>query len=215
MYDLPYHKDNDETVLREFIREHPFAFLIGCDASGSPVATQVPVFLEERDGRQFLSGHLMKNTDHHKAFAANQNVLVVFSSRHTYVSGSWYSDPHLPSTWNYMSLHARGPIRFLDGIALERILRKTSLHFEGNDEGSPTTFENLPEALTKQLVQAIAAFEIEVESIDSVFKLSQDRDAESYRMIIQKLRARDEDGRFIAAEMEKRADSLFPGKKEN
>ena len=210
MYDLPYHKEDDESVLREFIHEHPFAFVMGCDANRRPVATQVPVFLEERDGRQFLSGHLMKDTDHHKAFAANRNVLVVFTSRHTYVSGSWYSDPHTPSTWNYMSVHARGAIRFLDGIALERILRKTSLHFEGYAEGSPTTFENLPEALTKRLVHAIVAFEIEVESIDSVFKLSQDRDAESYREIIQRLEEKGEDGRFIAAQMRKRADKLFP-----
>ncbi len=213
MYDLPYHKENDETVLREFIHEHPFAFVTGCDAIGRPVATQLPIFLEERDDRQFLSGHLMKDTDHHKAFAGNQNVLVVFTSRHTYVSGSWYSDPHTPSTWNYMSVHARGAIRFLDRIALERMLKKTSLHFEGYDAGSPTTFENLPEALTKRLVHAIVAFEIEVESMDSVFKLSQDRDAESYHKIIQRLQEKDEDGRFIAAEMEKRADELFPGEK--
>jgi len=99
IYDLPYHKENDETVLRGFIREHPFAFVTACDANGRPVAAQIPVFLEERDGHEFLSDHLMKDTDHHRAFAGNQNVLVMFTSRHTYVSGSWYSDPHTPSTW--------------------------------------------------------------------------------------------------------------------
>lgn len=210
MYDLPYHKENDPGVLREFIHEHPFAFVTGCDADGRPVATQVPVFLEEREGLRFLSGHLMKGSDHHKAFAEEQNVLVVFTSRHCYVSGSWYSNPHTPSTWNYMSVHARGTIRFLDASALERILKQTSLHFEGYDVGSPTIFDNLPAALTKRLVHAIVAFEIEVESIESVFKLSQDRDAESYRTIIQKLEEQGEDGRYIAAEMEKRAPRLFP-----
>jgi len=212
MYDLPYHKETDERVLREFISKHPFAFVTGCDANGQPVATQIPVFFEERDGHQFLRGHLMKNTDHHTAFEDNPNVLVVFTSHNAYVSGSWYSDPHTPSTWNYMSVHVQGTIRFLEGLELERILKKTSLHFEGDDEQSPTTFENLPKRLTDRLVHAIVAFEVEVESLDSVFKLSQDRDAESYHRIIHKLRENGDAGRFIADEMEKRADKLFPKK---
>jgi len=178
------------------------------------VATQLPLFLEERDGRRYLSGHLMRKSDHHKAFVSNPNVLAVFTSPHTYVSGTWYSNPHTPSTWNYMSVHVQGIIRFLDGAALERMLRMTSLHFEGYDESSPTTFDNLPESLTKRLVRAIAAFEIEVESMDSVFKLSQDQDAESYRQIIERLETRDEGGRFIAAEMKKRTGQLFQGEGE-
>jgi transcriptional regulator len=215
MYDLPYHKATNESVLREFIRQHPFAFVTGCDAQGQPVATQLPVFFEERDGRQFLSGHLMKNTDHHKAFEVNPNVLAVFASPHVYVSGSWYSDPHTPSTWNYMSVHVRGVIRFLGGSDLERVLRKTSLHFEGYDERSPTTFDNLPASLTERLVHAIAAFEVEVKSLDSVFKLSQDRDDESYHRIIERLRQNGDAGRFIASEMERRAGDLFPDEKED
>lgn len=211
MYDLPYHKARNQRELREFMREHPFAFVTGCDEQGRPVATQLPVFFEERDGRQFLSGHLMKNTDHHRAFEANPNVLVVFTSPHVYVSGSWYSNPHTPSTWNYMSVHVRGVIRFLGGRDLERVLRLTSLHFEGNDERSPTTFDNLPAHLTDRLVHAIVAFEVEVQSLASVFKLSQDRDAESYRQIIERLRQDGDAGRFIASEMERRAEDLFGG----
>lgn len=210
MYDLPYHKEPNKQVVHDFVAKHPFAFLTGCDPEGRPVATQVPTFLEERDDRPVLSGHLMKHTDHHKAFLHNYNVLVVFTGRHAYVSGTWYSNPHTPSTWNYMSVHARGKIRFLDGAALEDVLVKTSLHFEGNDERSPTAFHNLPRELTKRLTGAIVAFEIEVESMDTVFKLSQDRDASSYQNIIEQLQKQGEDGRTIAAEMQKRMSQLFP-----
>ena len=56
----------------------------------------------------------------------------------------------------------------------------------------------------------IAGFVIEIKEIDTVFKLSQDRDAESYQNIIRKLKEQNEDGRVIAAEMEKRAKELFP-----
>ena len=68
MYNLPYYKEQDPHVVMDFIRAHPFAFLAGADADGHPVATQVPVFIDTRDEKLFLSGHIMRNTDHHKAF---------------------------------------------------------------------------------------------------------------------------------------------------
>lgn len=209
MYNLPYYKEQDEQVVLDFIRQYPFAFLSGCDAENKPVATQVPVFIEEQDGKKFLRGHIMRHTDHHKAFLHNEQVLVVFTGKHTYVSGTWYSDPHTASTWNYMSVHARGIIRFLDDRALEDVLRMTSLYFEDQNESSPTVFDHLPEEFKRRFMGAIVAFEIEVQEMDHVFKLSQDRDAESYQNIIRKLKEQDEDGRVIAAEMEKREKSLF------
>lgn len=212
MYNLPYHKERDERVVREFIDRHPFAFLTGCDSTGRPVATQLPVFIETRDDRTFLSGHIMRNTDHHKAFAGNDQVLAVFTGAHSYVSATWYSNPRVASTWNYMSVHARGTIRFLDQAGLESILQKTSLHFENHNPDSPTVFNNLPEAFKQKVIRAIVAFEIEVTGLDTVFKLSQDRDEQSYRNIMAELNKQGEDGRVVAAEMEKRITALFADK---
>lgn len=214
MYDLPYHKEKNEQVVKEFIDQHPFAFLAGSDSDNKPVATQLPVFIEEKDGRKILRGHIMKNTDHHKAFLHNDNVLVVFTGHHIYVSGTWYSNPHTPSTWNYMSVHAKGVIRFLDDNALVDVLRKTTLHFENYNKDSPTVFDNLPTEYTQKLMKAIVAFEIEVKEMDTVFKLSQDRDAESYEHIKERLKEKGEDGQVIAAEMEKRTREVFPGNQE-
>ena len=214
MYDLPYHKEKNAQVIKEFVDQHPFAFVAGCDSENKPVATQVPVFIEEHNGRKILRGHIMKNTDHHKAFLHNQNVLVVFTGNHTYVSATWYSNPHLASTWNYMSVHVKGIIRFLDDAALEDVLRMTTLHFENQNHQSPTIFDNLPLEFKQKVMNAIVAFEIEVLEMDTVFKLSQDRDAESYRNIIEKLKEQGEDGQAIASEMERRNTELFPGGEE-
>ena len=210
MYDLPYHKEEDEQVVKEFIGQYPFAFLTGCDAENRPIATQVPLFIEERDGKKILRGHLMRHTDHHKAFMKNENVLAVFTGRHTYVSATWYSNPHSASTWNYMSVHARGNIKFVEGDALEDVLQMTSLHFEKYKEQSPTVFKNVSAEFKQRVMKAIVAFEIEVTGLDTVFKLSQDRDAKSYDNIIARLKEQDEDGRVIAAEMEKRRAKVFP-----
>ncbi|HXB41678.1 MAG TPA: FMN-binding negative transcriptional regulator [Bacteroidia bacterium] len=210
MYNLSHHKERNEQVVKEFISTYPFAFLSGCDSQNKPIATQVPLFIEEKNGKKIVRGHIMKNTDHHKAFLHNENVLVVFTGRHTYVSGSWYTNPHQPSTWNYMSVHAKGIIRFLDDAALIDVLRMTSLHFENEDSQSATVFDNFPPHYTQKLMKMIVAFEIEVIEIDTVFKLSQDRDPESYDNIIARLKEQGEDGQVIAAEMKKRTKEVFP-----
>lgn len=215
MYDLPHHKENNELVIKEFIAKYPFAFLTGCDAENKPVATQIPVFIEEINGKKILRGHIMKNTDHHKAFLQNKNVLAVFSGHNIYVSGTWYSNPYTPSTWNYMSVHVKGIIRFLNDEALIDALRMTTLHFENYNQQSTTIYDNLPSDYTQRLMQAIVVFEIEVKEIDTVFKLSQDRDAKSYNNIIKHLKEQGESGQVIAAEMEKRGKELFNSDKKN
>jgi transcriptional regulator len=214
MYDLPYFKEQDPEVLRRFIREHPFAMICGCDKDAKPVATQIPVFIEDRDDKIYLTGHMMKQTDHHKAFTQNPNALVVFTSPSTYVSATWYSDPHQASTWNYMSVHAKGTLRFMNESELLDVLRKTSHHFENNNAASTTVLENLPKDYVNKLVKAIVGFEIEVHALENVFKLSQNRDEESYKNIKAKLNEQSSEAKFIAEEMEKRTEQLFDPNKE-
>jgi transcriptional regulator len=112
-----------------------------------------------------------------------------------------------------MSVHIKGVVRFLDDAALENVLRKTSLHFENNDPQSATIFDNIPKEFKQRVMHMIVAFEVEISEIETVFKLSQDRDAESYRNIIEKLKYKDEAGKVIAAEMEKRFSQVFPSDK--
>jgi transcriptional regulator len=208
MYNLPEFREKDQQRVLDFVKAHPFAFICGCDAENKPVATQIPCFIEERAGKLYLSGHIMKSTDHHKAFEQNPNVLAVFTGAHTYVSASWYSNPQTASTWNYMSVHAKGAIRFLDDAALLKVLKQTTDHFE-NDPHSPANFEHLPQEYVAKLSKAIVAFEVEVHSLENVFKLSQNRDKESFENIASKLPEQDNDARIIATEMEKRKEELF------
>jgi len=209
MYNLPYFKENDPGTILEFIHKNPFAFIAGCTPDNKPVATQIPVFVDNRNGKLYLSGHIMKGTDHHKAFEANPFILCVFTGSHTYVSATLYSDPLQASTWNYMSVHVKGKLTFLDELGLINVLKKTTLHFENNNPQSSTVFENLPEEYTNRLMKAIIAFEVEVESIENVFKLSQNRDQKSYRQIIQHLKKGDSNAQAIADEMDERDEQLF------
>ena len=209
MYNLPYFKEEDQEVVLKFMRDHPFVFLTGVNEENKPVATQVPVFIDEKDGKLYLTGHIMRNTDHHKAFEQNRNVLAVFTGPHVYVSGTWYSNPQQASTWNYMSVHVKGSIRFGNEEDLIAILKRLTLHYENNNTASTTIFDNLPSEYTGRLMKAIVAFEVKITSIENVFKLSQNRDEKSFRNIMDKLNEQGSDARFIADEMKKRQQQLF------
>jgi len=208
MYNLPYFKEGDQEVVLEFMRKHPFVFLTGVDEESKPVATQVPVFIDERDGKLFLTGHIMRNNDHHKAFERNPNVLAVFTSPHVYVSATWYDDPHQASTWNYMSVHARGRITFLEEEDLRGILRATTEKYEQGKE-SLASYHHLQPDYINKLIKAIVGFRVVVGQIENVFKLSQNRDEKSFHSIMEELRAGDTGAQKIAGEMERIKDGLF------
>lgn len=209
MYNLPEFKTADQEEVLQFMREHPFVFLAGVDKDNKPAVTQVPVFMDEKDGKIVLSGHMMKNTDHHKAFAQNPDVLAVFTGPHCYVSASWYENKQMGSTWNYISVHARGRIRFGGGEEIVKALQRLTLHYEKGDTASPTFFDNLPKEYTEMMMKGIMAFEIEVTELNHVFKLSQNRDEKSYDNIIGQLKQQEGDGRKIAEWMEKRKSKVF------
>jgi transcriptional regulator len=203
MYNLPYYKEKDAEQVLAFMRAHPFATVI-CSTGTWPVATQIPILFEKREGKLYLRGHFMRNTDHHKTFLQNEHALCLFTGPHAYVSASWYTQPQQASTWNYMSVHAKGILSFLDEEALRTILQQTTALFENNDN-SPAAYQHLPSGYVDKLIGAIVGFEIEVTSIEHVFKLSQNHDAASYHNIITQLKQGDAAAAAIAAEMEKRA----------
>jgi transcriptional regulator len=210
MYNFSYFKEKDKQTILDFIEENPFAFMTGSYLSGAQVATQIPVLLEERNGELYLQGHIMRNTDHHKAMVENPNALLVFTGPSCYVSASWYSNPQIGSTWNYMSVHVAGKVNFMSNDELIQFMRKLTLKFEKGNTKSLTFFDNLPEQFLSKMLPAIVGFEIKADKIENVFKLSQNRDEKSYDNIIAKLDEIGGSSALVATEMKKRKAELFP-----
>lgn len=210
MYNLPEYKEQDVEKIQAFMKANPFIVICGADANNKPVATHIPVLVrQEADGRIYLMGHMMKGTDHYKAFLQNPAVLGIFNGAQTYVSASWYTNKQQGSTWNYMTVHAKGTLQFLGVEELHDILRDTTAHFE-NNPSSPSQFEHLPDEYIQKLVKAIAGFRMDISQIDHVFKLSQDRDEKSFENIIEKLDEGNQQSKQIAAEMKTRQSDTFP-----
>jgi transcriptional regulator len=204
MYRFSYYTEQDQAKVIAFMKENAFALITGT-GENYPVATQIPLAVKMNDGKIFLEGHMMRKTDHHLAFEKNNNVLVLFTGPHCFVSASWYTDPHVGSTWNYMTVHAKGRISFKDEEGTRNAVKALSDKYEGTS--SQGAFDNLPKEYIDHMVKAIVGFSIEVEELDNVFKLSQNRDEASQRNIIEQLMNRgDEHSRKIAKEMIKRLD---------
>lgn len=204
MYGFPYFKDQDPESVHAFMQAHPFVTLIGSYLDGRPVATQVPVLLVERDEQWYIQGHIMRKTDHHKALLENPQGLILFTGPAAYVSASWYSEPRQGSTWNYMTVQASGQLRWMTAAEMMDFMRRLSLHFEGGHTASPTVFNNLSDNYVKAHMPAIVGFEMRIHKLEHTFKLSQNRDDESYQNIIHSLEARGGQSAEVAAEMRKR-----------
>lgn len=203
MYKLPQFTETDQQAILEFMTAHSFAIIVATN-DAYPVATHVPLQIQVNEkGKIVLSGHIMRKSDHHQAFAKNDRVLVIFNGPHTYISASWYSNPQSASTWNYMTVHVKGKISLLDENATYEAVKNLTDQYEGHNR--PASFDKLGDAYVHPLIKAIVAFSIEVETIENVFKLSQNRDEVSKKNIIAKLKEKgDENAVKIAEEMEKR-----------
>ena len=202
MYKFSHYTEQDQQKVIDFMKENSFALITGM-GENYPVATQIPLAIKIKKDKIFLEGHMMKKTDHHVAFEKNNNVLVLFTGPHCFVNAAWYTDPHMGSTWNYMTVHAKGKITFMDEDGTRNAVKALSDNYAGTT--SESAFDNLPKEYIDHMVKAILGFTIEVETFDNVFKLSQNRDEASQKNIIEQLRKTgDANSVAIANEMENR-----------
>lgn len=185
MYKIPYFTEADDQKVLEMMQENPFAIITGI-LNGLPVATHIPLQIEKQNAALILKGHIMRGTDHHKAFSQNENVLVIFTGPHCYVSASWYVKKNVASTWNYMDVQVKGKIKFTDDAGTQKIVEEITDKYEGFE--SEASFNKLPREYVERLSKAIIGFTIEVESIENVFKLSQNHNEETRKQIIENLR---------------------------
>jgi transcriptional regulator len=150
------------------IEAHPFATLI---ATSTGDVAHVPLLLDR--SRRTLLGHVARASAIAGTIAGGARVLAIFLGPHGYVSPRWYrSAPQVP-TWNYVAAHVTGVARLEpDDASARAILGRTVARFE-----PPGGFaiDQLPDRFVRELLPAISAFEITIESIVGNAKLGQNR----------------------------------------
>lgn len=179
-----YKNENQEEIIA-FLEKNSFGILVN-QTNGKLWATHIPLELDtNKNGKQILFGHLSKENPQWKEFLDNDKVLAIFSGPHGYISSSWYDHENVP-TWNYIAVHVYGNIKIIEGEAVIDSLKKLVDKYEQKSK-NPVRIEDLSKKTMRQS-SGIVAFEIEIEEIQAVHKLSQNRDDKNHNNIVSELK---------------------------
>ncbi|GAA6768208.1 protease synthase/sporulation negative transcriptional regulator PaiB [Flavobacterium sp. CGRL1] len=184
MYTPDLYKNENQEEIRTFLKENSFGILIN-QTNGKLCATHIPMELGiNAEGKEILEGHISKLNPQAEGFAANDQVLAVFSGPHSYISSSWYDHENVP-TWNYIAVHVYGRIKIVDYDTSVDQLKKLVDKYEANS-ANPVRVENLSDKTMRE-ARGIFGLEIEIDEIQATKKLSQNRDDHNYKNIISEL----------------------------
>jgi transcriptional regulator len=188
MYIPELYKNENEEEITTFLRNNSFGILVNL-LDGQLWATHIPLELEENESeKKLLYGHISKDNPQWKGFQSNADILAIFSGPHSYISSSWYEKENVP-TWNYIAVHVYGKIKIIEGDDVIASLKRLTDKYEQNSK-NPVRLQDLSEKTMRQ-VAGIVAFEIEIDRIEAVKKMSQNRKERDYSNIISELEKTD------------------------
>lgn len=174
MYTPAHFREDRPEVLHELIARHPLATLVASTRDGLE-ATHVPLLLEGG----VLRGHVARANPLAQGAAS---AIAIFQGGEQYISPSWYAskktDPRVVPTWNYIAVHAHGPLRtFAEKGEILRIVSALTVHMESR-RAEPWAIEDAPAEYIDRLLNAIIGIAIPIERIEGKWKQSQNRPAE-------------------------------------
>ncbi|HVT54287.1 MAG TPA: FMN-binding negative transcriptional regulator, partial [Dongiaceae bacterium] len=111
--------------------------------------------------------------------------LVTFLGPEAYVTPNWFASKRetgkVVPTWNYIAIHAYGPLHFFEDKAplLDIVTRLTNLH-EGKRAGKnpgPWAVTDAPADYVDAMLKAIVGFELPIARLEGKWKLSQNKSA--------------------------------------
>lgn len=178
MYTPPAFREDDPAILAEIIRTARLPMLVTATAAG-PLATPLPLILDQSEGPHgVLYGHLARANPQWTTPALGE-ALAIFPGPDAYVTPSWYASKaehgKVVPTWNYVAVHAYGPIEFFEDEDRLRqaVTRLTDLH-EGQ-RADPWAVTDAPEAFVRAQLKGIVGLRLPITRLEGKRKLSQNR----------------------------------------
>jgi transcriptional regulator len=202
----PLFASEDPDHVRELVREHPWATLVTATGSGL-AASHYPVLLDEEAEGLTLLTHLGR-PDEQVLEIDQGEVLVIVQGHHGYISPSWYSpqERKVP-TWNFTVAHLHGTPQILDEEENLAVLIRLVEHFE-RQVPDPAYLER---DYAIPIAKGTVGLRIPIDRFELKRKLSQNKDEETRRSVIEALR---EEGPYrhpdLATEMERELGSDVP-----
>lgn len=202
---IPHHfNQEDLATIHERMASCGFVSLVTNTAHGL-MATHAPVLFQAGQGEHgILRGHVARANPQWETALADEDALAIFLGPNGYVSPQWYAAKRehgrVVPTWNYVTVHAYGRIRFSDDreLLLDIVTRLTEKH-EASFEHAWKVSDAPPDYVDGML-KRIVAFEMPISRIEASWKLSQNRSDADRIGAIEGLQ---EQGNAVAGEMEK------------
>ena len=158
------------THKHQFIDEFGFGVVIS-SADGLS-GTHLPFVLHADEGEQgVLYAHCAKANPHWKDLEG-QNVLVIFTGPHSYISPSWYTSKPAVPTWNYTAVHAYGVASLLGP---QDTLKAVDQIVEKYEPKLLVKRDIVTDKIKHQMLAAIVGFKIELTKLEGKLKLGQNR----------------------------------------
>lgn len=209
---LPEHfAQIDRVTILKLLSRPPLATVVTI-VDEELIPTPVPlIHVPGDDGWGSLIGHAaMANPMWHHD--QPRDALVTFNAADTYVTPNWYptkAETHrVVPTWNYIAIHAWGPITFHHDEKWKRkaVGKLTQLH--ERDSAVPWKMGDAPQAFLDDQLEHIVGFELQIDRLVSKWKLSQNRSPEDRQGVIDGLKARDcgHDAAIVTAMLENEPD---------
>ena len=175
-----------ETLLKIWPHAN-FAQLITVDEEGLPVASHIPLSYDPARGEfGTIYGHVARANPHWQLFE-RQKSLIIFNGPHDYVSPRYYSTNINVPTWNYVAVHAYGPLSIIsEPDEVLAVLKRLS---DENEAGAsaPWRVEDFDEKRLGAMMQAIVAFEMPVTTLQAKAKLGQNKKPEDREAVADAL----------------------------
>lgn len=185
MYTPPAFRDEDQSSLHATMRSAQIANFVTMSTSGL-ISTPLPLFLEaDESERGVLYGHLARGNPQWKA-APISDALAIFMGPDAYISPSWYAskktDGKVVPTYNYVSVHAYGPVEFFEDAdrLLSIVTRLTNLY--ETPRTSPWAVTDAPADFIKSQLRAIIGIRMPITRLEGKRKLSQNRPVDLERV---------------------------------
>jgi transcriptional regulator len=156
----------------EAMRQYNFATIVSTQSNGEPIASHVPVVLEEGEPLR-IHFHFARANPHVNVLRESKRAMIAFMGPHAYMSPKVYPDLKRVPTWNYIAVHAYGDVVELEGHDAKDSLLKSLI--EIHEPPYAQQWRDLDADFQNTMLNAIAAFRLDVTQLESKFKLNQHR----------------------------------------
>ncbi len=190
MYQPRAFEETRIAVLHDLIRRYPLATLVTTGPDG-PEADHIPLHLAH-DGSfcGVLQGHVARANPIWQN-ASKGEVLVIFHGPQRYISPSWYATKtetgKVVPTWNYVVVHAHGPLLVHDDPAWVRAQMEILTQAQESGFAQPWGVSDAPADFTERLIQQVVGMEIPISRLIGKWKVSQNQPLHNRHSVIAHL----------------------------